>query len=123
VQRRARPLRIRKKAETLNAFFTSVFNSETSYPQGTLPPDLEVWDGEWNKLPTIQMKTVRDLLLHLDCHRSMWPDGVHLTVLRELSTPELEPQPDGQEKRSPLKKSRESRNIPLWYVTLEKDIY
>lgn len=31
-----------EKAEVLNAFFTPVFNSEISYPQSTLPPDLEV---------------------------------------------------------------------------------
>ena len=30
-----------EKAEVLNAFFTSVFNSETSYPQGTQPAELE----------------------------------------------------------------------------------
>jgi len=36
-------------AEVLNDFFTSVFKSQTSYPQGTLLPDLEVWDGEQNK--------------------------------------------------------------------------
>ena len=35
-----------EKAEVLNAFFASVFNSETSYPQGTLPPELEDRDGE-----------------------------------------------------------------------------
>ena len=34
-----------KKAEVLNTFFTSAFNSQISYPQGTLCPDLEVWDG------------------------------------------------------------------------------
>ena len=32
----------KEKAEVLNAFFTSAFNSQISYPQGTLHPDLEV---------------------------------------------------------------------------------
>ena len=32
-----------EKAEVLNAFFTSVFK--------TLPPILELWDGEQNKPP------------------------------------------------------------------------
>jgi len=32
----------KEKAEVLNAFFTSVFNSQISFPQ-------EVWDGEQNK--------------------------------------------------------------------------
>lgn len=36
----------KEKSEVLNAFFTSIFNSQTSYPQITQPPDLEVWDGE-----------------------------------------------------------------------------
>ena len=35
-----------EKTEVFNAFFTSVFKSQTSYPQDTLPPDLEVSDGE-----------------------------------------------------------------------------
>jgi len=43
----------KEKADVLNAFFTSVFNSQTSNPWGTLPPDLEIWDKEQNKLPTI----------------------------------------------------------------------
>lgn len=36
----------KEKSEVLNAFFTSIFNSQTSYPQITQPPDLEVWDGK-----------------------------------------------------------------------------
>jgi len=31
------------------------------------------------------METVRDLLLHLDCHKSMGQDGIHLKLLRELT--------------------------------------
>ena len=38
----------KKKAEILNAFFISAFNSQISYPQGTLCPDLEVWDAMQN---------------------------------------------------------------------------
>ena len=33
----------------------------------------------------IQMETVRDLLLHLHCHKSMELDEIHLRVLRELA--------------------------------------
>lgn len=38
-----------EKAEILIAFFTSVFNSQASYPQGTQPPELVDRDGEQNK--------------------------------------------------------------------------
>lgn len=33
-----------EKAEVLYSFFTSVFESQTSYPQDTLLPEMEVWD-------------------------------------------------------------------------------
>lgn len=36
----------KEKTEVLNALFTSVFNTQDSYPWGSQPPDLEVWDGE-----------------------------------------------------------------------------
>ena len=32
----------------------------------------------------IQVEAVRELLLHLDCHKSMGMDGLHPRVLREL---------------------------------------
>lgn len=31
------------------------------------------------------METVEDLLLHVNCHKSMGPDGIHLRALRELA--------------------------------------
>ncbi|KAK4826152.1 hypothetical protein QYF61_005725 [Mycteria americana] len=42
------------KAEVLNAFFASVFNSKTSCSWGTQPPELEERDGEQNEAPIIQ---------------------------------------------------------------------
>ncbi|GAB0208581.1 mitochondrial enolase superfamily member 1 [Grus japonensis] len=73
------------KDEVLNAFFASVFNSQTSCPQGIQPPELEDRDGEQNKPPIIQEEAVNDLLCHLDTHKSMGPDGIHPRVLRGLA--------------------------------------
>ncbi|PKU46685.1 rna-directed dna polymerase from mobile element jockey-like [Limosa lapponica baueri] len=74
-----------EKAEILNAFFASVFNSHTSYPQGVQIPELEDKDGEQNNPPIIQKEVVNDLLLHIDLHKSMELDGIHPRVLRELA--------------------------------------
>ncbi|XP_009999293.1 PREDICTED: protein FAM8A1 [Chaetura pelagica] len=60
----------------------SIFNSQTSYPQGFQPPELEDKDREQDNAPIIQEVVVNDLLLHLDTHKS---DGIHPRVLRELA--------------------------------------
>ena len=73
----------KEKTEVLNAFFTSVFKSQTSYPQGTPLSDLTVSAGEQTKLPMIQEEIVRDLLLQLDCPKSVGPDEIHPRVLRD----------------------------------------
>lgn len=45
-----------EEADVVNVFFTSVFNSQTSYSQDTEPPDLEDSDREQNKPPKFKRK-------------------------------------------------------------------
>ncbi|KFP79597.1 RNA-directed DNA polymerase from mobile element jockey, partial [Apaloderma vittatum] len=42
-------------------------------------------DQQQNVSPTIHEKMVKDLLLHVDIHKSMGPDGIHLRVPGELA--------------------------------------
>jgi len=74
----------KEKANVLNHLFTSVLKSQPNYPWGTLSPDLAVLDGEKNNSLTIQEETVRKLLLHLDCYKSIGSDGIHQRELKEL---------------------------------------
>ena len=74
-----------EKAEALNAFFVSVFNSQTDYPQGRQPPVLEDRDEAQKEPPIIQEETVKDLLCHLDTSKTMGPDGIHPRVQRALA--------------------------------------
>lgn len=53
--------------------------------RGTQLPELEVWDWDKKKPIMIQVEKVRDLLLHLDWHKSMRPDGIQPRLLKELA--------------------------------------
>ncbi|KAK4823090.1 hypothetical protein QYF61_025828 [Mycteria americana] len=74
-----------EKAEVLNAFFASVFNSRANCSLGTQPPESEDRDGDQNGAPIIQGEMVSDLLHHFDTHKSMGPDEIHPRVLKELA--------------------------------------
>ena len=64
-----------EKAEVLNAFSASVFNSQTGHPQGSQAPVLGDGVTVQNEVPVVEEVAVTDLLLHLDVHKSMGPDG------------------------------------------------
>ncbi|RMC06739.1 hypothetical protein DUI87_16185 [Hirundo rustica rustica] len=54
-------------------------------PEDNCPPGLVDGDREQNSPPVTQVEAVKDLLSHLDDHKSIGPVGIHPRLMSELA--------------------------------------
>ncbi|KAK4827324.1 hypothetical protein QYF61_016574 [Mycteria americana] len=76
--------RITVLAEAFNVFFALVFNN-TDRPWAARSPESEDYECGNSDFPFVDTEIVRDQLCQLNVHKSMEPDGIHPTVLKELA--------------------------------------
>jgi len=73
-----------KKAEVLNNIFASVFTGSLSSCSSPLD-GLQDGDQRGTAPPIVKEDRVQDYLRNMNIHKSMGPDEIHPTVLRELA--------------------------------------
>ena len=77
--------------EVLTTFFALLYKSRIDYPQNNWPPELGDREGEQNGTSIIKKEEDKDLLSHLDAHKSLGLDGIHAREIRKLREELIKP--------------------------------